>query len=176
MLSRSIPLLAALMLGGASFTAAPASAQELSQFLTERGYYAIPLNKLSTGHETVQLVINGVEGLFVLDSGAGGTVLHTGSLAKFSLAMPENGGEVSSGAGGQVTWFPLPIDSLALGGRSLDVDQIRTLDLTPVVSRLEEAAGVEVDGVVGQDILTRFKGVLDVGAQTLFLQAEPWTQ
>jgi len=98
------------------------------------------------------------------------TVVHTGNLSKFSLEMPGDGGEVSSGAGGQFTWYRLPIESLEIGGRSLEVDEIRTLDLTPVVSRLQEAAGVEVDGVVGQDILTRFKGVLDVGTQTLFLQ------
>lgn len=167
---KPVTAFAAAFLSMAAFAAGPASAQELSAYLSERGYFEIPLQKLSTGHETVQLVINGVEGRFILDSGAGGTVIHTGSLSKFSLAMPGDGGEVSSGAGGQFTWYPLPIASLEIGGRSLEVNEIRTLDLTSVVSRLQEAAGVDVDGVVGQDILTRFKGVLDVGTQTLFLQ------
>jgi len=167
---KPVTAFAAAVLLSAGFASAPASAQDLSAYLSERGYFPIPLQKLSTGHETVQLVINGVEGRFILDSGAGGTVVHTGNLSKFSLEMPGDGGEVSSGAGGQFTWYRLPIESLEIGGRSLEVDEIRTLDLTPVVSRLQEAAGVDVDGVVGQDILTRFKGVLDVGTQTLFLQ------
>ncbi|WP_395943436.1 retropepsin-like aspartic protease [Brevundimonas sp.] len=154
-------------------TLAPSSvrAQDLAGYLGRHGYIAIQMTKLSTGHETVKVTINGVEGQFVVDSGAGGTVVHSARLGKFSLQAPKGDGEVSSGAGGQTTMHRLPIRSFGIEGVTLDIEEIRTLDLTSVVDRLKSLAGADIDGVIGQDVLTRFNGVLDVGSQTLFLRA-----
>lgn len=172
MFSKPASLAAALAILGAGVGLAPtaALAQDLAGYLGQHGYVPIRMTKLSTGHETVIVTINGVEGQFVVDSGAGGTVIHSARLEKFSLQAPEGEGEVSSGAGGQTTVHRLPIQSFAIAGVTLDVEEVRTLDLTSVVDRLKSIAGADIDGVVGQDVLTRFRGVLDVGNQTLFLR------
>lgn len=170
MFSTPASLAAALVILGATVAPASALAQNLAGYLGQHGYVPIQMTKLSTGHETVTVTINGVEGQFVVDSGAGGTVIHSARLGKFSLQAPEGDGEVSSGAGGQTTVHRLPIQSFAIAGVTLDVEEVRTLDLTSVVDRLKSIAGADIDGVVGQDVLTRFSGVLDVGNQTLFLR------
>ena len=172
MFPRSASLVAALavLTAGVAYAPASASAQDLAGYLTQHGYVPIRMTKLSTGHETVVVTINGVEGQFVVDSGAGGTVVHSGRLEKFSLQAPEGEGEASSGAGGGFTAFRANMESFAIEGVTLDVDQVRTLDLGAVVGQLKQATGADIDGVVGQDVLTRFAGVLDVGAQTLFLR------
>lgn len=162
---------------GSILTSAPASAQDLNEYLGRYGYVRVPMTKLSTGHETVLVTINGVQGQFVVDSGAGGTVVHSGSLAKFSLTTPQGEGVASSGAGGPITVFRQPIKSFEINGLVLDIDEVNTLDLSAVAGRLKVAAGVDIDGVLGQDVLTRFKGVLEVSTQSLFLHpAEPVTE
>ena len=172
MFSKSASLVAALAVLSASAALAPgtASAQDLAGYLTQHGYVPIKMTKLSTGHETVMVTINGVQGQFVVDSGAGGTVVHNGRLEKFSLQAPQGEGEASSGAGGGFTAFRADVQSFVIEGVPLDIDQVRTLDLGAVVDQLKLATGADIDGVVGQDVLTRFAGVLDVGAQTLFLR------
>lgn len=160
----------AVLSAGVVFAPASASAQDLAGYLTQHGYVPIKMTKLSTGHETVMVTINGVQGQFVVDSGAGGTVVHSGRLKKFSLHAPQGEGEASSGAGGGFTAFRASVQSFDIEGVTLDIDQVRTLDLGAVIDQLKLAAGADIDGVVGQDVLTRFAGVLDVGAQTLFLR------
>lgn len=172
MFPKPASLAAALAILGPGLTLAPTTvfAQDLAGYLAQHGYVPIRLTKLSTGHEAVMVTINGVQGQFIVDSGAGGTVIHSARLPKYSLSVPDGDGEVSSGAGGQVRVHRLPIRSFEIEGVTLGMEEVRTLDLTSVVDRLKSIAGADIDGVVGQDVLTRFRGVLDVGTQTLFLR------
>ena len=45
----------------------------LNKLLIEKGYIAIPLEFTLTQHLVVQAKINGIEGRFILDSGASNT-------------------------------------------------------------------------------------------------------
>ncbi|MFT4955405.1 MAG: putative aspartyl protease [Brevundimonas sp.] len=169
---RSVSIAAAVvtLIAGAAGSPPSATAQDLPTYLGQYGYVGVPLTKLPTGHETVSVTINGVEGRFVLDSGAGGTVVHSASLDKFSLEVPEGEGVRSSGAGGEITLHRVPVASFQIDDLILDIDEIHALDLSAVVALLSVAAESDIDGVIGQDVLTRFEGVLDARSQTLFLR------
>lgn len=151
-----------------------AKAQDLADYLSQHGYSAIAMNKLATGHETVTVEINGVSGWFVLDSGAGATVIHSARLAKYELASTEAvNSSIGIGAGGQSSIMSHDIQSLRIDGAALNLPQVRSMDLSGVVEALTAATGTEIDGVIGQDVLTRYQGVIDVKAQQLFLRPEP---
>lgn len=103
------------------------------------------------------VTLNGAHGQFVEDPGAGGTMVHSGWLEKFSLDRPQGEGEASSGAGGGFTAFRANLRSFAIEGVALDIDQVRTLDLGaavetkwvlswPVLAHLDEMA-VGIDDV-----------------------------
>lgn len=47
----------------------------LHRYLVAQGYKAIALTKLGIGHLVMKASVNGVDGTFILDTGAGGTVI-----------------------------------------------------------------------------------------------------
>lgn len=89
--------------------AAPPEPDEVGRFLASQGFTVLKLTKLSTGHEIIDVKINGQAGTFVLDSGAGATVVRHDRLAKFGLAAA-TGEQQGAGAGGAIaiTWSGLP--------------------------------------------------------------------
>ena len=123
-------------------------------FLEQQGFVTFKLTKLQTGHEIIEGVLNGVSGTFVLDSGAGATVLHKDRLAKFEIASA-TAQEEGAGAGGAVTITAHDVTSLTLGGKSVPLLTIYSTDLASVVSRLQTVTGIEIDGVIGQDVPQR---------------------
>lgn len=159
---------------GLLITSSPPESQDLAGYLSQHGYNSIAMSKLSTGHETVEVEINGVSGRFVLDLGAGATVVHSARLSKYGLVPTQDLPEfVGIGAGGQSLITSYPLQSLTIDGVALDLDQVRGMNLSGVVEALSGATGAEIDGVVGQDVLTRYQGVIDVNAQQLFLRPQP---
>ena len=170
-MKRLVICLSVALLATATATAPAARRQSLARFMSISGYAAIPLTKLPTGHETVVVALNGVASTFVLDSGAGATVLHRTSLAKFGLADGDRmRSSTGVGAGGAIGIDTYAVTSLSISGRQVPLAAIRVADLTAVVGALKAAAGVEVDGVIGQDVLTRWDGVIDVAHSTLYLR------
>lgn len=153
-------------------TPSPNPPISVEQLLLANGYRSVPLTKLRTDHEVVEVTLNGVSGTFVLDSGAGGSVVHVASSDKFGL--PQEGNTIrGTGAGGQISLIDVPIQTLLLGDVPVPQNKIAVTDLSSVVNALQAAAGVTIDGVIGQDILTRDGGIIDVRAQRLYLQLGP---
>ena len=145
----------------------------LSDVLKAQGYVAVPLRKLSTGHESIAVTINGREGLFVLDSGAGASVVHTAFATSFDLNKAVGASTNGTGAGGQIQLQRFSVLTFSLSGTSLPLTSILVTNIKSVVDSLRNAAGVDVQGVIGQDILTKFSGVIDIRAQVLYIRTEP---
>ncbi|MBX9796256.1 MAG: aspartyl protease family protein [Sphingomonas sp.] len=159
-----------LMLVPASTVAAAAPAPtSVRAFLEGQGYHTFKLTKLPTGHETIEVTINGVSGIFVVDSGAGGTVVHRARLAKFGIEQASGEGQ-GAGAGGNIAITSHPVKSLLLNGQPVPLDTVRATDLDSVANRLQAATGVVIDGVVGQDVLSAYAGIINIGASELYLK------
>lgn len=161
-------MLCALALIGA----APVGADPtLAGFMTANGYSAVPLTKLRTGHEAVAVTLNGVATTFMLDSGANATVINSGALAKFGIKAKDQiavGGAL--GAGGVVRVGTYPIRTLRVGDRDVPLTRIHAIDLATFAIAFKQTSNVEVDGIIGQDVLTRFGGVIDVANSRLYLK------
>ncbi|MEO1304791.1 MAG: retropepsin-like aspartic protease [Pseudomonadota bacterium] len=142
---------------------------KLGPLLIDAGYTEIEISKLPTGHEIVQVSLNGETGLFVVDSGAGTTVVHYENAEKYGLAIADSE-QTGTGAGGQLAVSQAAIDGITMGDTSLSMETVHVMDLSHVVDALAAATATEIDGVVGQDILTRFGGIIDVRGGRLFLQ------
>ena len=149
--------------------AAPPQADKVRAFLGEEGFTAFKLTKLPTGHETITVTVNGQSGTFVLDSGAGRTVVRHDRLAKFGLA-PATGTQEGAGAGGGIAITSHPITSFALDGRAVPLPAVYATNLDSVATRLKAATGVEIDGVVGQDVLSGYAAIINIGSSELYLK------
>lgn len=147
------------------------SSTDVGAYLSGHGYEAVELTKTPSGHDLLEVTINGRTGLFVLDSGASGTVIHEAFLSKYFEEVGESVQDQKSfGVGGEVRSSRHAIDSFEIDGVSYPLLSVAVLDLHHVVDGFQARAGVTVDGVVGQDVLTNFNGVIDVSNGKLYLE------
>jgi predicted aspartyl protease len=142
------------------------------QAMKATGYICLELTKLTTGHETIPVMINGRAGTFVVDSGTRASFVHLADTEKFDL---NDGKHTDStlGAGGSVQVNNFEIDSFAIAGHAIELKRIGAFDLSPVVDAIADRAGADVDGVVGQDVLGSQYAVIDVSNQRLLVYGDP---
>ena len=167
---KSLSILTAIAAGAALALASPIVArpaqQALGQLLTGQRYDAIPMRRLASNHQVVSVSVNGRQALFLVDSGAAGTVIDRNQLGRFGIggSLREGSG---IGAGGAIRVSLHRLDSFRIGGQSVPLGQIVSTDLSGVIAGLR--AG-DVAGVLGQDVLTRHSGVIDVRGGILYLK------
>jgi hypothetical protein len=116
----------------------------------------------------VPVTVNGVQGTFVLDTGAAQTVVTPEAVEHFSLALDEWTATTMRGVGGIERRRNANPRSIELGGiplrrRSLAHDS--TLRVATLPKNM--AAGQRVDGLLGRDFLSNFDVALDFPGRTL---------
>jgi hypothetical protein len=166
-------LVTLFLVAGAALPSGAAGASDYSDLILARGYARIPVRWLSTGHLMVIAELNGVSGRFLLDTGAARTVLNAASVARFNLspcACPSVAPR-AVGAGGGADLSAWTVERFELAGVAARIDHVRSADLSAVVAALREAARVEIDGIIGQDVLVERQGLIDLAAGRLFLLA-----
>ena len=72
----------------------------LENYLTKDGYVRLEMKKTPSGHLHLFGQLNGVDGNFILDTGAGATVIEEKNIKKFHL-QTEIADEQATGAGGE---------------------------------------------------------------------------
>jgi predicted aspartyl protease len=135
------------------------------------GFTAVPLREVSTGHHLVDATINGRAAAFVLDTGANVTAIGLDRAEQFGVS----GGSgrlsgVVSGVGGSAS--QVPVDSFQIGAIPIRQDQIVTAGLGELLTALGQIAGEEIAGIVGQDVLTEHRAIIDVARPMLYLIEE----
>ena len=157
-------LLGALLLGSAS-----AAAREPAALALE-GYSSIALTRLKTGHLTLQARINGVPGRFVLDTGAGRSVIESARHAKFKLAQVDAATSVAIGAGGNVPLRMSHGNRLQLGGYLDYGFTAYLMPLDQVNLAFLRRGQQRIDGVIGADVLRSGDAVIDYAGNMLYLK------
>jgi predicted aspartyl protease len=102
-------------------------------------------------------------GRFLLDTGAGATVLDE-AFAR-SLGLQPRGAMEARGAGGSRTARFVDVERLALPGIEISRQTVVTVPLDDV----EAALGTRIDGILGYDFLSRFAVEIDYALQRLAL-------
>lgn len=112
---------------------------------------------------TVQASVNGsAPRLFVLDTGAGGSVLDAAFAKELNLEMGE--AIPMLGAAGADEGHQTDIDSLSIHDAAIGKTTVIVAGFMPALS---EQVGVELAGIVGYDFLREFKVRIDYKHKTL---------
>ena len=140
--------------------------------LASKGYIPIPLRQNVTGQLLVVAKINDVEGLYILDTGAGQTVVDTklaGTL-KLKLNLDETvftGGGVGAHS---IENVPSYGNKLVLGSFKLDNLVIAVMSLeTAWESLAQVGAHDDLFGIIGVDVLKAGKAIIEFSTLTLYL-------
>ncbi|WP_080963977.1 aspartyl protease family protein [Chromobacterium subtsugae] len=131
--------------------------------------FSVPLAKQANGFVAVKARLNGVDGRFLLDSGASMTCVDRKQAARFGL---ENQGttRTSHGSAGATEIKRVADKRLEWGGRlAADKLAVYLTDFDAINQGLAEEGVAAVDGVIGMDVLAEQYAVLDYGQQQLRL-------
>ncbi|WP_165971099.1 retropepsin-like aspartic protease [Luteimonas terrae] len=154
----------------------PAAAQNavptrLASTLEAAGYSAIPMTRHGDAHLTVEARINGVAGTFILDTGAGRTVIDRAAQSRFDEGRATVAAGRATGAGsGGLAIAALPGNRLAIGDYRDDAFTAHFLALDHVNAAFANRGEAPVAGVLGADVLERGGAVIDYPNLRLYLR------
>nr|WP_315164602.1 retropepsin-like aspartic protease [uncultured Flavobacterium sp.] len=143
--------------------------KDLQHILEKENYKKIKFKITKTQHLLIKAKINGVKGNFILDTGASSSCVGFESIALFLLEA-KNSKTKASGAGatGMLTQIATK-NELQLGTWKNNNFDIVIFDLTHVNEALIEHKSKPVHGIIGADILTKGKAIVDYYNRYLYL-------
>lgn len=144
--------------------------KSLKSYLKTKAYKTIPLRFTKTNHFEVTAFINGVEGRFILDTGASNTCIGVDKIELFKLTQ-ESSEIKAAGAGAiEMETFIAKNNTIELGKWSKKKQEIVLFDLIHVNQALLNHEAEPVDGIIGADILKKGKAIVDYSKKRLYLK------
>ncbi|WP_298156566.1 retropepsin-like aspartic protease [Flavobacterium sp.] len=144
--------------------------KDLHDVLKLEKYRKIKFRITKTQHLLIKAKINGVQGNFILDTGASNSCVGFESIEFFSLkARKSKTKAAGAGAVGMHTQLSVK-NSIALGRWKTDNLSIVIFDLSHVNEALTEHKAKAVHGIIGADILLEGKAIIDYYNHCLYLK------
>lgn len=141
----------------------------LAELLSRHGFHRHALLRNQVGHLQLIGQLQGRPIDILIDTGAASTVVDVAYCREKGIPFRDTG-QFGGGAGGaRLPIYALDGAILALDGRALRSDGIYALDLTHVNEGLAMKGATRVHGVLGQDVLTYHRAVIDYATMSLFL-------
>jgi hypothetical protein len=142
----------------------------LNAFLTERGYTRTKLHQTKTNHFEIIATINGVKGLFILDTGASNSCVGFESVDLFKLDAEES--EVKAAGAGAIDMETKLSEKnkIKIGKWKNDKLALILFNLTHVNTALVNHKSKPVHGIIGADILKKGKAIIDYNKKYLYLK------
>ena len=144
--------------------------ESLKDFLLEKGYTKVKLKLTKTNHFEIKATINGVKGLFILDTGASSSCVGFEAVETFKLKAKDS--EVKA-AGAGATDMLTQIskrNELKIGKWKKSRVALILFNLTHVNTALTTHNAKPVDGIIGADILKKSKAIIDYEKKYLYLK------
>ena len=150
----------------------PSSAvsQSLAGFLVTRGFTRIPMRLSSNRHLEVEGALDGHPTRFIVDTGAGTTLIDKEVAVQSGLGIAGIAGVVAGGAGGKVATIG------HAGVKELEVGNFKLANVDVVVAHVSgdilrsKSAAESNAGVLGQEYLSFNFAIIDMGGPTLYLR------
>ncbi|MEI9908908.1 MAG: aspartyl protease family protein [Bacteroidota bacterium] len=148
------------------------STENITQFLASVGYIAIPFRQNVAGQLLINAKINDVDGVYILDSGAGQTVVDAKQSDTLKLKLNYDETALTGGGVGVHS-----IENVPSYNNTIEINNFKTGNIVVAVMSLESAweslaqvgAHDELFGIIGIDILKTGKAIIDFSTMTLYL-------
>ena len=144
--------------------------ETLQEFLLSRDYVKVKMKLTKTNHFEVKATINGVKGLFILDTGASSSCV--GFEAKDTFKLDAKDSQIKAAGAGAIDMSTQlsKKNSIGIGRWKHDRIALVLFDLTHVNTALTNHEAQPVDGIIGGDILKKSKAVIDYDKKYLYLK------
>jgi hypothetical protein len=145
--------------------AAPAG--DLDAFLKPKGYLGVPLNLVASGHLDIEVKVKGETLLFILDTGAGASVIDAAVAKRLGLAVQKTD-QTLAGVGGSHPLEKTVLDPMMIGPVQGREEAVVT-DLGAVNTERKKVGARPCDGLLGAGVLQLFGAVIDYPSSKVFL-------
>ena len=144
--------------------------ENLYETLKEKGYKRIKFKLSKTQHLLIKAKINGVEGNFILDTGASNSCVGFDGIGYFHLSAADSE-TLAAGAGGTGMLTQTSAgNSLRLGRWTLKDLHLVIFDMSHVNEALLQYKAKAVHGIIGADILMQGKAIIDYYNNCFYLK------
>ncbi|EZH74311.1 acid protease [Aquimarina atlantica] len=142
----------------------------LRKFLNQKEYHRIKLVFTKTNHFEVKAILNGIEGNFIVDTGASNSCVGFEAVDKFSLfAQDSDVKAAGAGATDMLTQLSQK-NTIQIGNWSRKRISLVLFDLNHVNTALIAHHAEPVDGIIGADILKKGKAIIDYEKKCMYLK------
>lgn len=142
----------------------------LQDFLLEKGYIKVKLKLTKTNHFEIKATLNGVKGLFILDTGASNSCVGFEAIETFKLTAKDS--EIKAAGAGATDMLTQVSkkNKLKIGKWKKDKVALVLFNLTHVNTALLNYNSKPVDGIIGADILKKAKAIIDYDKRYVYLK------
>ena len=135
--------------------------QDLYSTLKQKGYRRIKFKLSKTQHLLVKAKINGVDGNFILDTGASNSCVDFAGITHFELSAADSDTRAAGAGGtGMLTQTSLK-NTLKMGRWKTKSFGLVIFDMSHVNEALRQYKAKPVHGIIGADILIKGKAIID---------------
>lgn len=147
--------------------------ENIARFLTSIGYTSVPIRQNIAGQLLIHAKINDIEGVYILDTGAGTTVIDSKLADLLRLKLSHEETEQSGGGVGSHG-----IDNVPSYYNTIEINNFKMDNLAVAVMSLESAwaslasigARDELSGFIGVDVLKSGSAIMEFSTMTLYLK------
>jgi hypothetical protein len=143
--------------------------ETLNKFLKNKGYCSVNLIFLKTKHYLIEAKINGINGEFILDSGASNSCVCITKEYKFKLETKISKISASS-ATSEISETSISKKNLVSISKYENTIDLVTFDMSHINKTFNEKEIESVDGIIGADVLKKSKAILDYKSNKLYLK------
>ncbi|MBT5233364.1 MAG: clan AA aspartic protease [Flavobacteriaceae bacterium] len=141
----------------------------LNKFLKSKGYSSVKLIFLVTKHYLIEAKLNGIDGTFILDTGASNSCICTSLEDKFKVISKESK-EKASSANSEMTNTKISKSNIIQIGKWEDKINLISFDMNHINNALSQKKVSPIDGILGADILKKSNSILDYKSNKLFMK------
>lgn len=142
----------------------------LKDFLINKGYTKVKLHLTKTNHFEIKVTLNGVKGLFILDTGASNSCVGFEAVEIFKLKAKDSEIKAAGAGATDMTTQISKKNTVKIGKWEKDKIALILFNLTHVNTALINHNSKPVDGIIGADILKKAKAIIDYKNKDLYLK------
>jgi len=143
---------------------------KLKTFLQESSYSSVTFKRIKTNHIQIKAEINGLKGLFIIDTGASNTCIDLENHKLFKI-LPEESPEKASSATDEILKTMISKkNKIKIGKWMKENISIVLFDMSFINKTLKEHGATSVNGIIGSDLLKKGKAIIDYSENKLYLK------
>ncbi|WP_242092585.1 retropepsin-like aspartic protease family protein [Aestuariivivens sediminicola] len=146
--------------------------QSLHEFLSAKHYTRVKLHLTKTNHFEIKATINGVKGVFILDTGASNSCVDLESIETFKLNAEESIVKAAGAGAIDMDTKTARRNKIKIGKWKKNKIVLVLFNLTHVNTALINHDSKPVNGIIGADILKKAKAIIDYEKKYLYLKME----